>query len=711
MPENDPVSIAAPTVAILTKEYQEAINLADTGSVQDYDEIRYAIWDGQSADGKKHDSEQSKVWPFDGASDTRIRLADLIINDNVDSCTAAFDLAQVNTEGIEARDAVVAGTASKALEWARNGGISNLDDEVEYAAQWGQHYGWCVMHTIWSRKISRRYEELTAQQVAQLAAGMGDKDGVFMELVLDPEQLDEAAQALASVWPKFVMAYSTAIRPDEIPDLSAGKARSIIQDLRSEGRCKFPIPYVAENNPTVIALKPFSDVWFPVDTTDIQAARAIFRVNWMTERELDAKVLTDNWDPAWVKTAKGCKGKTSAGVEPSTNDRVRESYSTLAGDNFRNLIEVVWAYTKSVDEDGVEQVNYTVFCPHTMPYGGGQFAIQESLEYSHGEYPFTLYRRERTQRAIISSRGVPEIVCSWQGETKTQRDTLQDRSSISVSPPLKVPLRNMGRSFRLGPGSQIGTTRGDDYEWMQPPPGNPLEAVGLIQQIGMDANEYFGRISEGVDPVRANRKEQRMVNVFLQSWLGVFRHVLALMQQFMTDAEWEELTGAPSPDRNFERIQRSSNWRLHYDVRNANTDWMMKKLETFVTAILPADTAGVFDRAKLAAIFANWVDPSLARAAISDARSADQKIFTQVQTDFALMALGNDTMPVENDPTSGMQLNAAQQIVQKNAKYQALLQSDKDFATKVDKWMKNRKFNLDQEQNKLIGRIGVNPNE
>ena len=87
---------------------------------------RYAQWEGQDEDGKKHDKEDKQAFPFDGASDTRIRLADQIINDNVDVLVSAFARAQPVADGIEARDAELAGTLTKALEWARHGGLPDL---------------------------------------------------------------------------------------------------------------------------------------------------------------------------------------------------------------------------------------------------------------------------------------------------------------------------------------------------------------------------------------------------------------------------------------------------------------------------------------------------------------------------------------------------------------------------------------------------------
>jgi hypothetical protein len=336
-------------------------------------------------------------------------------------------------------------------------------------------------------------------------------------------------------------------------------------------------------------------------------------------------------------------------------------------------------------------------------------ATKGPLQYAHGDQPFAVYRRERINRRISASRGVPELVMTWQQEKKVQRDALTDRTSLSISPPLKVPVRNMGRTYRLGPMKQVGVSRSDEIEWMEPPPGNPREALELIREIGTDANAYFGRVSEGVDPEHAAIKRQRMVNGFLSTWLVVFGQVLSLMQQFMTAEEWEEITGAPQPERSFERIQRRANYRLNYDIRDANAEFMLAKLKAFAELLLPMDSAGVFDRSKLASVAATWIDPSIARIVISDKAGASQKLFTQVQMDLALMALGNDVRMVENDPTAPTQLEFAKQIVGKNAKYQQLLQQDRGFAEKLDKWTKNRQFAVQQEQNKTIGRIGVDP--
>src|SRR5215469_3072844 len=58
--------------------------------VADNEGIRFMRWSDQNPDGKKHDKPGKPAFPFDGASDTRIPLADAIVNENVAICCGAF---------------------------------------------------------------------------------------------------------------------------------------------------------------------------------------------------------------------------------------------------------------------------------------------------------------------------------------------------------------------------------------------------------------------------------------------------------------------------------------------------------------------------------------------------------------------------------------------------------------------------------------------
>lgn len=667
---------------------------------------RYAQWEGQDEDGKKHDQEDKQAFPFDGASDTRIRLADQIINDNVDVLVSAFARAQPVADGIEARDAELAGTLTKALEWARHGGLPDLETEVELCAQYAQSFGWSVVHTIWERVVSRRMETVTKNQIASLIAEMDEPSfAPLPDLLANPGNDDFSAPLLLSLYGIYARLASPQLEENEFIAPSLSQAKKWARDFREEGEAVVPLAYQSRNNPRAIALKPYEEIFFPPETTDLARARVIFRVDWLSEAEMRNKVKSEGWSEDWVEQAVRTHGLESF---PQSQSGPATIANLWPAENRTNMIENVWAYTRSVDEDGQEIIYCTIFSPHLrrLANSGGAWAKHEPLNYSHGQYPFKIYRRDRPERRLWSSRGVPELTATWQDEKKSQRDSVIDRTSLSVMPPLRSEPRNRGKIFRLAPGQTV-FARKDETEWMNPPPGNPAEALTVIADIERDADQYFGRFVPSQDPSMAIIKRQKMVDTFLYAWVEVFGQTLALMRQFLSDEEWIQISGAPPARADFESLQRGYDWKLKFDVRELNTDFMVKKLETFVNFVVQSDRAGVIDMAKLTRVIASWVDPTIARAVIAEEGGASRQMYERVQRDFALMALGNEVQMVENDPTAQMQMQFAQQILQQNIKYQQMLQGDEPFRALVETWMKNRQQSVAQQQNKTIGRTGV----
>ena len=73
------------------------------------------------------------------------------------------------------------------------------------------------------------------------------------------------------------------------------------------------------------------------------------------------------------------------------------------------------------------------------------------------------------------------------------------------------------------------------------------------------------------------------------------------------------------------------------------------------------------------------------------------------------MALGNEAAYTETAPPAAQKMQFMQQIVQGNPKYQDQLNADERFNALLENYGKNLQQSVAQEQNKMVGRIGVQP--
>jgi len=340
--------------------------------------------------------------------------------------------------------------------------------------------------------------------------------------------------------------------------------------------------------------------------------------------------------------------------------------------------------------------------------GEKQEAPQEELGYEHGEYPFVELARERIGRAFMESRGVPEIVATWQEEAKVQRDAAVDRTSIEIVPPLKVPTRDLGKQIRLRPAGQIGQDHAGTVEWMQPPAGNLQASAMVLQEVNREVAEYFGKPAELVAPALAQIAQQLAVDRWLESWKAVFRQVDALMRQFLSDEEWERISGESAAERALAESAAEYDWSMDFDVTRLDAETLTARLKAFMDFALAADAAGVIDRAKFTALVATAIDPSIASAVLQDAGQASQQLFRQVREQLGMMALGNPPeLTPDADPAAAAKLRFTEDVMNQNPKYQAALKQDPVFQEQFGKWMKSLQFNVAQASNRMVGRFGA----
>lgn len=242
-------------------------------------------------------------------------------------------------------------------------------------------------------------------------------------------------------------------------------------------------------------------------------------------------------------------------------------------------------------------------------------------------------------------------------------------------------------------------------------PAHDGVAEGILRLTYERTDQSFARLSANVPPARVQARQQHMVNGFLGTWAQVFRQVLALVLQYMPAAEFQRVTEFPKPAMGPSEIAGSYDLILTVDVRELDMDFAVKQLEAVSKFVLPEDAAGVVDRAKLVRAKLMAINPTLARDLVSDTAGAQQKLFRDVSAEIASMFLGNPPSLVENEPTAPMQLQFAAQIVQANPNYQQALQQGGRFSELLQTWGKNRMQSKVQQENKVVGRLGVQPVE
>jgi DNA-binding MurR/RpiR family transcriptional regulator len=71
------------------------------------------------------------------------------------------------------------------------------------------------------------------------------------------------------------------------------------------------------------------------------------------------------------------------------------------------------------------------------------------------------------------------------------------------------------------------------------------------------------------------------------------------------------------------------------------------------------------------------------------------------------MMLGFEASYTENDPTAGMKMQYAQELIERNPKVKEVAGQDELFSQLIENYMGNLQHSVQQQENSKIGRIGV----
>lgn len=686
---------AEPHLRELYKELSQALSDIESWKqqVRKNHNIRFCLWDGQSEDGRKHgDALGKEPFPWEGASDTRIRLADIVINDSVRLMKSAFRKARLQgiPVGAGSSNYARAKIVSELLQWSRQRNVDEyLKRPVDLVANWRQQDGMSVTGIFWEQETRLENQEWSLEQLRDIAT----KDAsiaAMLEMLFSPLEEDVLIKQLKTLF----------------SHLNNKTAKRIIKDLREKGVAQVSVPSVISNRPKWVPLRVGRDVLFPANTTDLQKAAFVAHREILTETELRERVITQDWDEKWVEEVLKYKGQLSDSDWCYSNRNFERNEILFNGEAYKDHIEVWYMYYKSSTEEGYQQI----WCTVSHPSVKDLYAKHELSEYEHGKYPYIAHIRENIDTHLLSSRGIPEIVENWQQEIKTQRDYRTDRASISIIPPLRVPANRGKQEIVLGPRAQIPERRPNEYGWMSPPPFDQ-GTIEIEKASRNDADEYCGTLtnwSPNMPVLRQQLHQDDLVGDWLTEMKLCMVMTFQLMQQYMQPVEIVRITNSVEQVLHVskEDVRGQYDVLVEFDVRDLDTEYLWKKLEAIGKA-LPLDTMGVTDRANLIKVIFQAIDPVMARDLVRDMDSAAQQEVEDEQVQFSKIYAGIEPIAKESGQNFQLRAQTLQGIIGSNSLLQQRMQVDETFNKLVNNRLKHFQFMMQQQQNAQIGRTGV----
>ena len=754
--ETNPLLYAGdtPLVGEQFKEFQRAGGMSQVSVARDRNlRLRYNRWPGRTSDFRKHRKSLGKdAVPWENAWDHRVPFVDAIIEDLTDVCCTAFERSQLKTRATEAQDLAQKGYAEIVLNHYRDRMRDPLRDEVEYLAQFGFTNGAAVFQVGWETCVALRREVFTleeiaasAQQAVQALMQMPEQEvppdmreklqqvALLGMLILDPAG-EAACVEILQLFARDLAAQLFAGRREAYGDgflagyeLSAKLARKCVRDLRETGRGELPAPYLAKDEPCVVAREPGVDYFHPPEMTDLQSSPWHIVREFLTQETVLAR-QTEGWDAEWCREAIKTAGQQSAWTDSVIssdsdtfdNDDEIDAYNWRATDSKNGLVEVIHFFKRYVDEDGLPCIKCTIWSPHRMrsPAGDEDFhARHYDYEDLPGQYPFVGFRWQKKGRQFGASMGVPQIAGCAQQAIKCSLDMLRDRQEMEINPERVVSSR-LGLRYQAGPGTQhIVKSGGPDkaYSYVEAPTGNPALAFQLIEDETKRMSEYFGLINAHVLPAKWQSKLQRMVEKFLGSSAEMWGMVWQLIQRRATPEMLERIAGGqPNFPSDPQDIAAALDVSLFFDVKDLDMEFTFKKLQAVMDLAVSSDRGGLIDFAALTRMVMASIDPTYATALLGDKQEARQSVFKDVRGQLANISAGFEADYVEMDPAAQMKLEFAQQLIfgdqqgqGGNPKYQQALQADPVVQERVQKYMDNLQQSLKQQDNKMTGRLGV----
>jgi len=642
---------------------------------RDYD-TRNCLWSGKSDDFKKHTdlSATGEVFPFDGASDQEVRLVDETINCMVSMSLNAIRRAHIVATPVESDDIERANVISSFIRWLVNSRMDEFYDQVELGLNHFYEKGMMVHYVYWESQDLKQQQSIKLDEIAQAMPQMA-------QVIQDGSMDEELSTALKNQF-----------------KVSKAKAKGMLRELRKDGETTIPVTRRVINQPRVKALAPDEDVFWPSYCIDPQEAPYVFHVINMTPEQLRSKINTEGWDEEFVDSAIELSQRGESDT-PINNLRLQEE--VIRDDD--DTIRIVYCYQRLLDEDDVPGIYCTILHDRVPEL----YAKHQLLDYSHGKYPFVVSTFEKTSKRLYHSRSVAEIGEGPQNVLKIEEDASIDRQSLATMPPLEHPL---GRApTKWGPGVRIPYRTPGEYRFADTPryDGGSMEVRRYTKE---QLDRYIGRNAPGVDPVEGQMKQQRNIDKVFQHLKHVIDQVWTLYQQYGPDEEYFRVTGMRDMQKFAKgRAGERFDFYMQFDAATQDPEQMLERVKTVGELGNMLDKNGTLDTEKLLQLAIGQVLPGASEKVLLPKETASQKAMEEERQLIAELVAGVPPNVREQDAHE-MKLQVFTQWLQQ-PDIQQKAQQDQALQERINQYMQQRNFAIQQKQNAQIGRLGTAPTQ
>ena len=645
------------------------------------EEAFYCVWDGQHADGTVHDERDALAWPFDGASDQRVRWGEKVVLDKIALVMIALSSCEVEFACGAGPDAERRANALKRLlgwEMGRLGAKGYAEFLALLRYMLVDSPAVAAMDVSWRRRASLAVRELNAEELAaQYVAANGSEE-------TDPATLegkywmglrgeDEAATEQLDA---FLVAQG--VRQED--------AEAVRRALAEEGECECLCRGPADEGVELKALRYGDDFCIPREASDFDYASPWFRGEWVTEEQLRERVESDGWDPEWVEDELRYKGASFYDEATRPNDDVKD------------LCNIVWCY-EAVTTDAGETVRWVTVLGHADGSAFGQRAIRSR----RGTWGVAFFRREVTGRNLLAARGLAALCAPDQGVAKEVRDMAANNAIVGSLPPIKAK-GTRTRNAVIEPFSVINMGINDDLLWMQPP-AYPAAAKETEERLKAELLAYVG-VSDGQTDVTERRQEE--VNWYLRQFQDLFVLMVEAAQDHASDEALAGVTGEGDVQGlRREDITGSFGITLRLDPRNLDNKALLDKVQAFAGVLQSIDRERAVDTLPVLRHVMRQLWPEVSGEAMRSPEQLTANDLEEEKQNFALIKAGvMPRMDTQGRWNYGARLQFYQQLQEENP--DAIAEMSPVAQENLQRWMEAlEQQNTQFGENAEIGRTGV----